>query len=181
MTFLDKNFTGKTVSVHNKNQAVELPLNGRDGRFSTGRKTTNPYRDRQFKIFEKSSTGRARHPVDGCRRAVVTATGGSPMHDDARRLGAGGVSAFPAASTTSEGLYLHGKHHLARAAPSARSLRAALGLPQLLSPRIFRPLPSLPFYCLPARLVALSTSPTAYRPPDPAPATPSPISGDTNE
>jgi hypothetical protein len=115
------------------------------------------------------------------------------LHDDARRLGAGGgvwngrrgralwaahgeaacvgwgthradaVSAFPAASTTSEGLYLHGKHHLARAAPSARSLRAALGLPQLLSPRIFRPLPSLPFYCLPARLVALSTSPTAYR------------------
>ncbi|KAJ7280076.1 hypothetical protein C8J57DRAFT_1567168 [Mycena rebaudengoi] len=80
MTFLDKNFTGKTVSVYNKNQAVELPLNGRDGRFSTGRKTTNPYRDRQFKIFEKSSTGRARHPVDGCRRAVATATGGSPTH-----------------------------------------------------------------------------------------------------
>ncbi|KAJ7257654.1 hypothetical protein C8J57DRAFT_1234803 [Mycena rebaudengoi] len=97
MTLLDKSFTGKTVSVHNKNQAVELPLNGRDGRFSTGRKTTNPYRDRQFKIFEKSSTGRARHPVDGCRRAVATATGGSPKATEAagaaarRRLATRGI------------------------------------------------------------------------------------------
>ncbi|KAJ7232275.1 hypothetical protein C8J57DRAFT_1480718 [Mycena rebaudengoi] len=54
------------------------PLNGRDGRFSTGRSTANPYRDRAVEVEGKWLTERARHPFDGCRGTVATVTGGSP-------------------------------------------------------------------------------------------------------
>jgi hypothetical protein len=65
------------------------PLNGRDGRFSTGRSTAKPYRDRAVEVEGKWLTEQARHPFDGCRGTVATVTGGSPS---ARRLGTGSVT-----------------------------------------------------------------------------------------
>ncbi|KAJ7246981.1 hypothetical protein C8J57DRAFT_1523199 [Mycena rebaudengoi] len=55
------------------------PLNGRDGRFSTGRSTANPYRDRAVDVQGKCLTERARHPFDRCRGTAATVTGGSPI------------------------------------------------------------------------------------------------------
>ncbi|KAJ7242446.1 hypothetical protein C8J57DRAFT_1243987 [Mycena rebaudengoi] len=55
------------------------PLNGRDGRVSTGRRGRKPCRSRAVDLWRKWLTERARHPFDGCRRTVPTVTGGSPI------------------------------------------------------------------------------------------------------
>ncbi|KAJ7199726.1 hypothetical protein C8J57DRAFT_1261744 [Mycena rebaudengoi] len=54
------------------------PLNGRDGRVSTGRRGRKPCRSRAVDLWRKWLTEWARHPFDGCRRTVPTVTGGSP-------------------------------------------------------------------------------------------------------
>ncbi|KAJ7271663.1 hypothetical protein C8J57DRAFT_1226249 [Mycena rebaudengoi] len=54
------------------------PLNGRDGRVSTGRRGRKPCRSRVVDLWRKWLTERARHPFYGCRRTVPTVTGGSP-------------------------------------------------------------------------------------------------------
>jgi hypothetical protein len=49
MSFLDQNHTG-IMFLH----AIEIKLlNGRDGRFSTGRSTANPYRNRAVEVEGK--------------------------------------------------------------------------------------------------------------------------------
>ncbi|KAJ7276830.1 hypothetical protein C8J57DRAFT_1223548 [Mycena rebaudengoi] len=62
------------------------PLNGRDGRVSTGRRGRKPCRSRAVDLWRKWLTERARHPFDGCRRTVPTVTGGSPTWASERRV-----------------------------------------------------------------------------------------------
>ncbi|KAJ7256290.1 hypothetical protein C8J57DRAFT_1235670 [Mycena rebaudengoi] len=80
------------------------PLNGRDGRFSTGRSTANPYRDRAVEVEGKWLTKRARHPFDGCRGTVATVTGGSPRRASPRTAAPGkDINAEISAHTSAEG------------------------------------------------------------------------------